>query len=238
MSILIPRAEDLLGSRPGLSEADLIEFGRARSNTATHAAAESTASIEGLRWVSAGIVEKWDPDQVEAAKKAAGKNGRLEREDLYTHVGEPTEITEDPPSNLLCNNGINRLLNLLIGTASIVGYTVATSARIGVGNDNTAAAAANTDLTAAAGSSNRYFQTCAASYPQVSAQTLTAQSTFGTADGNFAWQEWGIDGNGASGTTVGINDATHAALLNHKVASLGTKVSGASWTFTVTIVVS
>lgn len=227
MSLLIPRAEDLIAARPGCGPDDLKDLARElyKNGNLDHVP---------VQWVSAGIVEKWDPDQVAYASKL--QEGRLEREDLYRLVGTP-EYTEDPPSNLLLNNGINRLLNLLIGTGSIVAYTNATS-RLGTGNSATAESAAQTDLQAAAGSANRWFQAAAATYPQVSAQTLTQQATFATGDGNYVWNEWGIDGGGASSNTVGTNGASTAALLNRKVASLGTKASGSTWTLTVTIVVS
>jgi hypothetical protein len=75
-----------------------------------------------------------------------------------------------------------------------------------------------------------------ATYPSVSAGVITFKSTFASADGNFAWNEWGIDvatATVASGTTVG------ACLLNHKTsAALGTKASGSSWAFTATITLS
>lgn len=234
MTTTIPKAEDLLAARH--STEDLLAM--ARDLSAASAASPSDARHEPVRWVSAGIVEKWDRDQTARAMAAyKGGKARLERADLYALVGPPALITEDPPSNILVNNGINRLLNLLIGTGSIGNYANGT-ARIGVGNGSSVAST-DTDLSAAAGSSNRYFQPCAGSYPSVSGQTLTAQATFGTGDGNFAWSEWGIDGGGGSGgTTVGTNGASNSALLNHKAATLGTKASGSTWTLTVTIVVS
>lgn len=228
MSLLIPRAEDLIAARPGCGPDDLKDLARELYEN-------GNLDHVPVQWVSTGIVEKWDPDQVAYANKL--QPGRLEREDLYRLVGTP-EYTEDPPSNLLVNNGINRLLNLLIGTGSIAAYTN-TVARLGTGNSATAESAAQTDLQAAAGSANRWFQISAATYPQVSAQTLTEQATFGTADGNYVWAEWGIDGGGnTSSAVVGTNGTTTAALLNRKVAALGTKASGSTWTLTVTIVVS
>lgn len=231
-ALIIPRAEDLLAARPGCSFDDLKDLAR-------EAYVHGTLDHVPTTWTSVGMVEKWDADQVRWAQdQEFGKLsiGRLEREDLYRLVGPP-EITEDPPSNLLINNGINRLLNLLIGTGSIVAYTNSTS-RLGTGNSATSEVASQTDLQASAGSSNRWFQAAASTYPQVSAQTLTQQATFATGDGNYVWSEWGIDGGGASSAVVGINDATHCALLNRKVAALGTKASGSTWTLTVTIVVS
>jgi hypothetical protein len=58
---------------------------------------------------------------------------------------------------------------------------------------------------------------------------------FGTADGNFAWQEWGID---IGTATVSSGNTVNAVLLNRKVASNGTKASGQTWTATATITIS
>lgn len=165
--------------------------------------------------------------------------GRLSAEQMRALVGEPFDVAEWA-GNLLVNVGIQRLEDQLIDVASIVGYSN-TVARIGTGNGAGTAAAGDTDLSASAGSANRWFQVMDATFPSRASQTLTFKSSFASADGNYAWNEWGIDGNGAAGSTnaVGANDATHAALLNHKTsAALGTKASGAVWAFTTTLVVS
>lgn len=228
-NILVPRAEDLLAARPGFSVSEMKELVR-------EGLEKGTLDHVPVQWVSAGIVEKWDPDKMAYVQREYGTR-RYERDDLYRLVGTPDEITEDPPSNLLLNAGITRLLNLLIGTGSLAAYTNSIS-RTGVGNSSTAESASQTDLQASAGSTNRYYQAAAATYPSVASQTLSMQSTFGTADGNFAWAEWGIDGGGSSGTTVGTFNSSNAGLLNRKVASLGTKASGSTWTITTTIVIS
>jgi hypothetical protein len=58
------------------------------------------------------------------------------------------------------------------------------------------------------------------------AASAVFQSTFGTAQANWAWQEWGI-----------FNSATASTgrMLNRKVESLGTKTSAAAWTLTLTL---
>jgi len=63
-------------------------------------------------------------------------------------------------------------------------------------------------------------------------------ATFGTGVGNYHWQEWGVDGGTASGTTVTSEGNTTPGLINHKVTDLGTKTSAASWVFTVTITIT
>lgn len=131
--------------------------------------------------------------------------------------------------NLSLNAGIARLGSLLIGGGGQA-YD-GTHTRLGVGNGTTAVVNTDTDLSAAAGSTNRWFNLADATYPSFASQTLTVKSTFASGDGNFAWNEWGIDNGTANANTV------TAPLLNRKVpaSSLGTKGSGASWAFTVTI---
>lgn len=133
----------------------------------------------------------------------------------------PDEIVE-VPDNLLVNEGITLLLNLLIGA----GGTVFNNANsyIGVGNGTAAAAAGNTGL----GGSSVDYQAMEASYPSLTGQTVTWRSIWGSTEGNFAWDEW----------TVANGNSNSATNLNRKVASLGTKGSGSSWTLTVTITVS
>ena len=135
---------------------------------------------------------------------------------------EPDDVVS-VPDNLLLNDGITLLLNLLCG----LGGTAYSSgnAYIGVGDSSTTAAASQDALQA---SSNKSFKGMESSYPSVSGQTATFRSIWASGEGNHAWNEWSIsNSNSDSGTN-----------LNRKVASLGTKASGSSWTLTVTITVS
>lgn len=233
MTIEIPRPQDLLMQRLGIAnQSDLKDLARERylNGTLDHIPAQ---------WISTAMVEKWHPDRLEWVQKNYGDR-KYEREELYSLVGAPDEMEIDPPSNMLLNNGIIRLLGLAIeavGGSSIQSYTQGTTgARIGVGTATAAEAATQTDLQAAAGTTNRYFMRC--SSVTAPAQTMINVSTFGTADGNFVWAEWGIDAKNADDAVVGTNGATSAALLNRKVAALGTKASGSSWTITTNITIS
>jgi hypothetical protein len=164
---------------------------------------------EGIHWGVKWTVEKYEGDfSSEAEIQAAGAKAyeRLVRE-----------------GNLLVNNGAQLLEDALIGTA-ITAFSNA-NARLGVGDSNTAASASQTDLQAA---SNKVRKAMDATFPSRSSQTLTFKSTFGSSDGNFAWNEWGIF-NAASGAT---------SMLNRKVESMGTKTVGTSWVLTVTITIS
>jgi hypothetical protein len=52
------------------------------------------------------------------------------------------------------------------------------------------------------------------------------RSTWGTSDGNFAWEEYSASN--ASGGDTGIN-------INRKISSKGTKASGETWTLSLKI---
>ncbi len=133
---------------------------------------------------------------------------------------KPYEVLEGE-GNLLLNEGIDELWDLLTGVGGTA-YSNA-NARIGVGNSNTAAVATQTALI---GGSTE-LKGMEATYPLSTSQAVTFRSSFGSSEGNFAWEEWTVD-NGASANKN----------LNRRVVSLGTKVSGTTWVFTVTITLS
>tara|TARA_B100000427_G_scaffold310252_1_gene299936 strand:+ start:534 stop:1028 length:495 start_codon:yes stop_codon:yes gene_type:complete len=140
----------------------------------------------------------------------------------YKSGSSPDEVLE-VENNLLLNEGITALLNLLIG-ATETAFTNGNS-YIGVGDSSTSAAAAQTGLQA---SSNKDYQGMESGFPSVSGQTVTFKSEWGSSEGNFAWNEW----------TIASGNSDSADNLNRKVASLGTKTSGSTWTLTVTITIS
>jgi hypothetical protein len=144
--------------------------------------------------------------------------------------GLPYEIN-DIPGNLLTTAGIGRIVTLLnAGTGNLI---TTTTARVGVGNGVGTAAIGDTDLSAAAGSANRWFQTCTVTTPS---NVLTFAATFASADGNFAWNEFGID---IGTATVTSGNTVNAVLLNHKTSiAQGTKASGQTWTATATVTFS
>jgi hypothetical protein len=95
---------------------------------------------------------------------------------------------------------------------------------LGVGDSSTAFSAAHTDLQA---STNKLRKAMDSTYPQRSSNVITFRSTFGTADANFAWQEWAVFNAAASGT-----------MFSRKVESLGTKTGAQSWQLTAAITVA
>lgn len=135
---------------------------------------------------------------------------------------KPFEVSE-VEGNLLLNEGITRLANLLIGGGGTAFNNA--SAYIGVGDSSTAAAATQTGLQAAV---NKLYKAMEATYPQIASQTVTWRSVFGSADANFAWEEFTV-ANGSS-------DASEN--LNRKVSSQGTKASGQVWTLDLAVTFS
>lgn len=104
------------------------------------------------------------------------------------------------------------------------------NAAIGVGDSTTAAAGTHNDMQAA---TNKLRKAMDATYPQHtdgSASSANAQvifrSTFGSAEANWAWQEWGVFNSATAGT---------GRMLNRKVEALGTKVVNSTWQLTVTL---
>lgn len=164
------------------------------------------------------------PDTKEAIKWNAKWSVEKYKGDLPTEKDregiKPYEVINGK-GNLLLNEGIDELWDLVTGAGGTA-YSNA-NARIGVGNSNTAAVATQTALLG--GSSE--FKGMEATYPLSTSQAATFRASFGSSEGNFAWEEWTID-NGA-----GANKN-----LNRRVVVLGTKVSGTTWVFTVTITLS
>lgn len=131
---------------------------------------------------------------------------------------EPYEVVEGE-GNLVTNIGAQRLWEGLIGTA--ITFFNFTNAKLGVGDSATAEADTQTDLQAA---SNKLRKAMDATFPSISTDTITFRSTFITSEANFVWAEWAV-----------FNAAASGDMLNRKVAALGTKASGATWTLTVSI---
>ena len=148
--------------------------------------------------------------------------------------GTPYEVIEKE-GNLLMNGGASCIWETLIGNGTATSGQTLTyfnnaNAHVGVGNGTTAAAATQTDLQASAGTANQIRKAMDATYPQHSdgtgagAGTITFRSTYGTADANFHWYEWGV-----------FNASSSGRMLNRKQEDLGSKTSASTWTFSVSL---
>lgn len=132
---------------------------------------------------------------------------------------QPYEISEFE-GNLLLNEGIAELQLLLTGGAGTA-FNNANS-YLGVGDSATAEQATDTGLLAA---TNKLYKTMEATYPQIASQTTTWRSVFGSADANWAWNEF----------TVANGSSDAADNLNRKTSTQGTKTAGQTWTLDLAI---
>ncbi|HEY9411127.1 MAG TPA: hypothetical protein VIP77_16225 [Jiangellaceae bacterium] len=190
---------------------------------------------EGGHGTTAWRIDRWDAEQTAWVRQRGGLVAPQGVD--FARLGvRPYKVSEHL-GNVITTAGWTRMLNLLIGAGGQIFDAAHT--RIGAGNGTTSAGggsvpavAADTDLAAAAGSGNRWFQ-LAAGIGVVGGtvpKTLTITATFASADGNFAWNEFGIDQGTASGNTV------TATLLNHATSiAQGTKVAGQTWTATAVL---
>jgi hypothetical protein len=187
-----------------------------------------TATREAVHATTHWRIDRWDDHQTAWVRTRSGL--AAPPADVFHRLGVTPYDTSEVHGNLITTAGLTRLTALLIASG---GQAITnTSARIGVGNGAGTAAVGDTNLSAAAGSANRWFQIMDATYPQVAAGVLTLKSTFASADGNFAWNEFGID----IGAPTAVSGNTVAAtLFNHKTSiAQGTKASPQTWAATAT----
>ena len=190
-----------------------------------------------LNWHAHLQVERWDAEQTEWVQRHMGL-ARLNRrtptaEDFRRAGVDPYEATE-VVENLLTTAGLTRITALIVGAGGQAASNLAT--RLGLGNGAGGAAITDTDLGAAAGAANRWYQIMDATFPTTAAGVITFKSTFASADGNFAWNEFAIDVAAPTDATSAVVGAT---LLNHKTAiAQGTKTAGQTWAATATITLS
>jgi len=126
--------------------------------------------------------------------------------------GEP----EDLGYNAVTQVGLQNFLDLGFG----LGGTAISHLGVGDSSADPGVIFSQTDLQA---STNKYRQALDAGYPARASQTVTVRATFGSADANFAWNEFGLFW-GASGSNM----------FSRKVQALGTK-SGGTWVLTATV---
>jgi hypothetical protein len=180
---------------------------------------------------------------------------RLHGDFLRELFGRPEDGYAYDAGNILVNAGLTNIINLLIG-ASASGANSrplgagggSGAAVVGVGSTGTAATTADTVLgangTSPNGTVGAWYQSMDASYPSLTTPaTINGQSTFASGNANMAWAEW-CWATGAGAVTAGdalasvYATGSSWAMLNHKIAALGTKASGASWVFSTTVVFS
>lgn len=202
-------------------------------------------SLDGIKWSAHARVDKYSPEVVQELTHILGYEPNSE--DFERFSADPYAVVE-VDGNLITTVGLGNLTNLLIGGGGdpLTGTTAGRSF-VGVGSTATAATVADTVLgangTAANGTVGCWYQAFDANPTRttttVTNDTVQGISTFASADGNFAWQEWGwcttTTGTIAGNATLATVTSGTESLINHKIASMGTKASGASWVFTTTV---
>jgi hypothetical protein len=180
-----------------------------------------------IKWSATAKVLKYSPEQVNLSRNILGHEP--DGIELGVHHAEPADGIATDEGNVLTTAGLARITSLIIGGG---GQAAANGAcGLGVGSSTTAATVADTNL-----GTPIYFQPADSTFPSSSSGVITIQATFASANGNGAWQEWGwVDCASFVGATTFAAVGTSPVLINHKITSLGTKASGASWVFVATV---
>lgn len=126
--------------------------------------------------------------------------------------------------NVLVNAGINELLTLICSSSGTEFDN--SNAYIGTGTSPTAEGPTDTDLIG-----TNLFIVMDGSFPTYGTSQLAVwRGTFGSAQANQAWEEFGV----ANGVDPGGADI----LLNRKTSSEGTKTAGQVWELSLQITIS
>lgn len=133
--------------------------------------------------------------------------------------------SETIEGNLLLEAGVNRLWELFAGEATATATAFNNSnAHLCVGDGTAAAATGQTDLQG----TNKTRKGMDSGYPTYgSDMKITFYSTFGSAEANHGWQEFGV-----------ANASSGGVLFDRKVEDKGTKASPEVWTLQLEISLS
>ncbi len=171
-----------------------------------------------------------DAASVRASASAPREKGvwhcryRIDKYDDGVVDGSPDEVLRGE-GNLLCDNGIDAMMNLLAlgaGTA----YTNGVNACVAVGSGVVAADRTDTTLGAEYAATGRKLASAI-----VTDQSVAFLGTFPVASATGDWKEVGVFNDPT--LTIDTGD-----MLNHIVSALGNKAAGAAWVLTITITIS
>jgi hypothetical protein len=187
-----------------------------------------TARRESVKWWPIATIQKYSPEDVRELTEHLGYEPKAE--DFARLNVDPKSVLE-VEGNQLVTGGLNRLGDLFIADGS-AGFN-ASQGVVGVGNST---ATFNPSHTALQGTA--WYQPVDGAPTSVDG-VITAVSTFASGNANFAWEEWcwviatgTVSGGTSTFSSIG---STSELMINRKVASMGTKASGASWVFTTTV---
>lgn len=191
---------------------------------------------DDIKWFPRIQVSKWNPETVAAATKEFGHEPGFD--ELMQFTGYTPDGMAFAEGNELTTAGLHAITGLLIGAGGQAFN--AANAIIGVGATNTAFATNQTALAGNGNASTAWYQGAdnPSGLPSRSNGAISASATFGGSDANFAWNEWcWATGTGTitpAHTLANVTAGTEV-MWNRKVASLGTKASGAQWTLSATV---
>jgi len=197
-------------------------------------------SRDSILWTPVARIDKYSPEVVTELTHLLGYEPKKADFDC---LGADPYASLEVEGNLITTAGLGMITNALIsGTFDPLTGTASGRAFCAVGDSSTAAAVAQTDLQAA---TNKYYNTFDANPTRVTTtvtnDSIQGVSTFGSSVGNFAWNEWAwfttTTGTITPGTTSNVSTGTET-MWNRKVASMGTKASGASWALTTKVTFS
>lgn len=178
-------------------------------------------------FISASGAWKIEKFGVPVRRDVAGELAEFHREVLNGRM-RPHEVLER--ANLLLSTGLLELLDVLKGASAY--HFDATDTKIGIGDSSTAAAVGQTDLQAA---TNKAYIAMDSGWPKTRTDdgalgygVFQSKATFGTSDGNYAWNE----------AVVKNTNASSGKCLCRAVISGGTKASGSTWVATHTLTLS
>ena len=174
-----------------------------------------------ISWKAHWRIDKFKDPTGEIAKNLQAGMSMEKAVSLYAEAFICTERIE---GNIALNEGLQALIGLACAIGSETAWSNA-AAYLGVGDSNTAENATQTGLQAA---TNKLWKAMDATYPQRTNQTVDWRATFGSADANYAWEEY---------TVVNASNDT-GKNLNRKISSKGTKASGETWTLSLQITFS
>ena len=194
-------------------------------------------SVDGFKWNAYARVEKYSAEVVEELTRILGYEPKAA--DFARFSAHPHAVTE-VAGTILVTTGLANLTNLLTGGG---GDPISTTrAFVGVGSDSgTAAAVGQTDLQGASKYYNE-LDSVTRTTTTVTNDAVEAVSTFGSGVAEHAWNEWAwfttTTGTITPGTALASITSGTEQMINRKVASMGTKGSGASWVFTTKVTFS
>jgi hypothetical protein len=189
-----------------------------------------------INWHARARIQKYGPDVVEELKNILGREPLAADFDAFG--ADPDSILE-VDGNILVGGGLAMLTNAIIAGS----YDPLTSTRsfVGVGDSSTAAATAQTDLSAV---TNKYYNVHDSNPTRVTTSvtndTVQSTSTFTSGVANWAWQEWAWFTTTTTSITPGVGPLSGITtgtetMYNRKVASMGTKTVGANWVLTTSV---